>query len=297
MHLLVTGGTGFIGHALCTALAQGGHRVTVLTRDRGHASRRLPGVTAIEAPEQVDAVDAVVNLAGEPLAAGRWTARRKQAFRESRIGTTRRLYDWIARLPEAQRPRCLVSGSAVGYYGDRGDTVLSEDASRGSDFSAQLCRDWESAALDLATLGPRVSLLRTGIVLARDGGSLQRMLPPFRLGAGGPFGDGRHWMSWIHCDDLVALIVWLLDRGGEGAYNGTAPAPVTNAEFARTLGEAVHRPTLLRLPAVALRLGFGEMADLLLVSQRVIPQRAVQEGFRFRYPELRQALAAILPRP
>ncbi|MEA5124204.1 TIGR01777 family oxidoreductase [Xanthomonas floridensis] len=295
MRLLITGGTGFIGQALCPALLHAGHQVSVLTRDTRRAGRVLPGVTAVERLDGMQA-EAIINLAGEPLAAGRWTASRKQRFRDSRLGITRQLHDWIARQSPEQRPSVLISGSAVGYYGDRGDTALTEADSAGDDFSALLCRDWEAEAARIGALGPRVSVVRTGIVLDRDGGALARMLPAFRFGGGGPFGDGRHWMSWIHRADMVALLVWLLQHGQAGAYNATAPNPVTNAQFARTLATVLHRPALLALPAGLLRLGFGEMAELLLVSQRVLPQRALDAGFRFQYTQLDAALRAILQR-
>lgn len=295
MQLLITGGTGFIGQALCTALLRAGHQVSVLTRDPRRANRTLPGITAVETLDGVQA-DAVINLAGEPLAAGRWTEARKQQFRASRLGITRQLQAWIAQQPAEQRPSVLISGSAVGYYGERGDTALTEADSAGDDFSAVLCRDWEAEAAKIAALGPRVSWVRTGIVLDRDGGALARMLPAFRFGGGGPFGNGGHWMSWIHRVDMVALLLWLLEHGEAGAYNATAPTPVTNAEFARTLARVLHRPALLALPAGLLRLGFGEMAELLLISQRVLPQRALAAGFRFQYPGLEAALRAILQR-
>ncbi|WP_115529380.1 TIGR01777 family oxidoreductase [Xanthomonas arboricola] len=295
MRLLITGGTGFIGQALCPALLHAGHQVSVLTRDPRRASRTLPGVTAVDTLDGVQA-EAVINLAGEPLAAGRWTDARKQRFRDSRLGITRQLHDWMAQQAPEQRPSVLISGSAVGYYGERGDTVLTEADPAGDDFSALLCRDWEAEAARIGTLGPRVSWVRTGIVLDRDGGALARMLPAFQLGGGGPFGNGRHWMSWIHRADMVALLVWLLQHGQPGAYNATAPNPASNAEFARTLAKVLHRPALLALPAGLLRLGFGEMADLLLISQRVLPQRALDAGFRFQYPQLEPALRAILQR-
>ncbi len=295
MQLLITGGTGFIGQALCPALVQAGHQVSVLTRDLRRAARRLPGMTVVDTLDGVQA-DAVINLAGEPLAAGRWTDARKQRFRASRLGITGQLQAWIAQQPAERRPAVLISGSAVGYYGERGDSVLTEADHAGNDFSAQLCRDWEAEAAKIGALGPRVSWVRTGIVLDRDGGALARMLPAFRFGGGGPFGDGRHWMSWIHRADMVALLLWLLERGQPGAYNATAPTPVTNAEFARTLAHVLHRPALLALPAGLLRLGFGEMAELLLISQRVLPQRALDAGFRFQYVHLEAALRAILQR-
>lgn len=295
MHVLITGGTGFIGTALCSRLLLAGHALTVLTRDPERARGRLPGVRAIAALDEARDVEAVVNLAGEPLADGRWTPARKRAFRESRIGTTQRLVAWMARQP--LRPRVLVSGSAIGYYGPRGDQALDESAAPGDDFSAQLCRDWETEAMQAEVLDVRTCRLRTGIVLGTEGGALAKMLPPFRLGAGGRMGDGRQWMSWIHRDDLVGIIAWLLDneRTG-GAYNGTAPAPLRNADFARTLGKALHRPALLPTPALALKLAFGEMAELLLTGQRVLPAHALADGFDFRFPTLEAALDDLLRR-
>ncbi|MFC6840853.1 TIGR01777 family oxidoreductase [Xanthomonas theicola] len=296
MHVLVTGGTGFIGRALCPALLQAGHQVSVLTRDTARAARALPGVQALETLQGAATANAVINLAGESLSQGRWNETRKRRFRTSRIGTTRALIDWIAQLDAAQRPACLLSGSAIGYYGDRGNDLLDEHSHAGADFPAQLCRDWEAEALRAQALGVRTSLIRTGVVLGGGGGALARMLPPFRFGLGGRMGDGQQWMSWIHRDDHVGLLLWLLQHGGDGAYNATAPVPATNADFARQLGHALHRPALLPLPAAALRLAFGEMADLLLGSQRALPMRAQQEGYVFRHPELESALRALVGR-
>lgn len=298
MHTLITGGTGFIGLELARRLRGDGHAVTVLTRDPERARGLLPGGTqAIDDLSPLTGVDAVVNLAGENLGAQRWNAARKRAFRASRLGITQRLNAWIAALP--RRPWALVSGSAIGYYGPRGDETITEDSAPGDDFSATLCRDWEAEARQAEALGLRVCTLRTGIVLgpanAASGGALAQMLPAFKLGAGGPMGSGRQWMSWVHRDDLVDLIRWLLATGGaRGAYNGTAPAPARNAEFARALGRALHRPARLPMPAFALRAIVGEMAELLLTGQRVLPQRALDQGFAFRYPALDAALADVL---
>ena len=294
MHHLITGGSGFIGSALCRSLVADGHRVTVLTRDIERARGRLPeAVFLIDRLDFAENIDAVVNLAGENLAGGRWTAARKHEFVGSRIGTTKRLLDWIVRQDAA--PAVLVSGSAIGWYGPRGDEELDEDADTGNDFSAHLCRDWEAEASKAEALGVRVCCVRTGIVLGADGGALKKMLLPFRAGIGGRMGSGRQWMSWIARADIVALIRWLIDHdNARGAYNGTAPAPVTNAEFARALGAALHRPALLPTPAPALKLLFGEMADILLTGQRVVPRRATAEGFAFKYPELSAALYAVL---
>lgn len=291
MQILITGGTGFIGQRLCERLLDAGHQLTVLTRHPGKGPQAQ--VQYVGQLGDVGPVQAVVNLAGEPLAEGRWTPARKQAFLESRIGTTEALLAWMRHLPT--RPQVLVSGSAIGYYGPRDATPLDETASPGHDFAAMLCRNWEAEALKAEDLGVRTCLLRTGIVLDRDGGALARMLPPFRMGAGGPMGDGTQWMSWIHRDDLVGIILWMLaDPELRGACNGTAPAPVTNAQFARTLADALGRPAWVRTPAFALKLAFGEMAGLLLTGQNVVPARALQEGYRFQYPTLDKALDAIL---
>lgn len=294
MHHLITGGSGFIGSALCRGLVADGHRVTVLTRDIERARRRVPeSIFLVDRLDFAEDVDAVVNLAGENLAGGRWTAAHKHEFRASRIGTTKRLLDWIDRQERA--PSVLVSGSAIGWYGPRGDEELDENAVAGNDFSAHLCRDWEAEAVQAEALGVRVCRLRTGIVLGAEGGALKKMLLPFRAGIGGRMGNGRQWMSWIARADLVALIRWLVENtSARGAYNGTAPMPVTNAEFARSLGAALRRPALLPTPAFALKILFGEMADILLTGQRVVPKRAAAEGFKFEFPDLAPALAAIL---
>jgi uncharacterized protein (TIGR01777 family) len=294
VHFLITGGSGFIGSALCRSLVADGQRVTVLTRDAARARSRLPPqVAPVETLQEACDVDAIVNLAGENLAAGRWTAARKREFVHSRVGTTRRLLEWIAL--QVRKPRVLVSGSAVGWYGPRSDEELTEDGTAGADFSARLCQEWEAEAMKAEAFGLRVCRVRIGIVLDADGGALKQMLLPFRLGVGGRMGDGRQWMSWIARADLVALIRWLSDNAdASGPYNATAPAPVTNAQFAQALGAALHRPALLPMPAFALKLLFGEMADLLLTGQRVVPARATAAAFRFRHAALPSALAAIL---
>jgi uncharacterized protein (TIGR01777 family) len=293
MHVLITGGSGFIGRALCHRLLQVGHTLSVVTRHRERTAALLPGVRVLGDIGEAFDVEAVVNLAGEPLMGGRWNARRKQLIRESRLGTTRRLVTWMA--TQLVRPRVLVSGSAVGYYGPRDDTPLDESAAAGDDFASQLCRDWETEALEAESLGVRVCRLRTGIVLGPDGGALAKLLLPFKFGLGGPIGDGRQWLSWVHRADLVCLIEWLLENDAAGgAYNGTAPEPVIQREFARTLGRVLHRPARLPTPAFAMKLMFGEMSDLLLTGQRVLPTHASAEGFKFQYPELEGALENLL---
>ena len=294
VHYLITGGSGFIGSALSRALVADDERVTVLTRDVARARSRLPEqVALLDSLHEARDVDIVVNLAGENLSDKRWTPALKQEFRNSRLLTTQRVLKWMATQP--RKPHALVSGSAIGWYGARGDEELSEDAAPGDDFAARLCRDWEAEAMKATALGVRVCVLRTGIVLGRNGGALKKMLLPFRLGFGGPIGTGKQWMSWVAREDIVALIRWLAqNEQASGAYNGTAPVPERNADFARILGCAVHRPALLPMPASALKLLLGEMADMLLTGQRVLPAHASAEGFRFRYAELPAALAAIL---
>ena len=294
MHCLITGGTGFIGSALCSRLAAEGHTLTVLSRYPGRAVRVLPpGTRCIRAVAELGAaerVDAVVNLAGEPIAAARWSPARKRILAASRIDLTRDLVDWIARA--AQRPAVLLSASAIGFYGDQGDTVLMEESLPHVEYQHELCRDWEAAALRAETLGVRTAVLRIGLVVGRDGGFLQRMLPPFLLGLGGPVGHGRQWMSWVHRDDVLGMILWLLAREDlRGVFNATAPAPVTSRDFATALGAVLHRPAVLPVPAPVLRLAFGEMSTLLLTGQRVVPARAEREGYRFRFADIRSALA------
>ncbi len=296
MHVLITGGSGFIGQALCPTLLEAGHEVTVLTRDAERAGQSLPkDVELVERLDQADRADAVVNLAGEPLAEGRWTDSRKLEFRQSRLGTTEDLIEWIEGQPPAQRPRVLVSGSAIGYYGPTGDEKLDESAAPGDDFAATLCRDWEQAAQAAETFGLRVAVVRIGVVLGPGGGALAKMLTPFKLGAGGPMGDGQQWMSWVHRQDLASLILWLLENEhAHGPHNATAPAPVRNGEFARTLAQVLHRPALVTTPALALKLMFGEMSSLLLTGQRVVPAQATAGGFQFKYPELEGALREVV---
>lgn len=294
MHVLITGGSGFIGRALCTELRRAGATATVLSR-RPDAVRLPVGAQVVGSLEGLPAVDAVVNLAGENLAGGRWTAARKQRFRDSRLDVTRQLVDWLARLPAAQRPKVLVSASAIGYYGLGGEQPLDESAPAGEDFAAGLCRDWEAAAMRAEALGLRVCRLRIGIVLGHSGGALAQMLPAFRLGLGGRLGNGRQWMSWIRRNDLARMIVWLLNKpDARGAYNGTAPEPVRNAEFTGALAAALRRPALLPVPAPVLRLALGEMAELLLHGHPVLPTRALAEGFEFHSPLLTVAFDELL---
>jgi uncharacterized protein (TIGR01777 family) len=296
MHVFVTGATGLIGRALCAALAERGDQVTGLTRRAVVAPPRgvrlLEGDPAAEGPwtAALGAADAVVHLAGEPVAGGRWTAERKARLAASRLDSTR----VVAAAVAAGGPAVLVQGSAVGFYGDRGDEPLDEAAAPGRGFLADLSVRWEAAAAPAAARA-RVVLLRTGIVLAREGGALPALARPFRLFAGGPLGGGQAWQPWIHLADQVGLLLLALDDGGvRGPLNAVAPGVVRQAELARTLAEVLRRPNLFPVPGAALRLAVGEMAEVLLASQRVVPARAVAAGYRFRFPGLEAALRDLL---
>lgn len=297
MKTLLTGATGLVGRELVGRL----ERAVVLSRDPEQARRRLPGVEAYPwDPEAgpppasaLHSVEAVVHLAGEPVAEGRWTAERMRRIRDSRVLGTRNLIAGLAAL--ASRPRVLVSASAVGYYGDRGDEELDETSSPGQGFLAEVCVEWEREALAAERLGMRVVCVRTGIVLAPGGGALARMLTPFRLGVGGRLGSGRQWMPWVHLEDEVGLLLHAMrDSRLHGAMNAVGPRPVTNAEFTRALGHALHRPAFLPVPKTALRVAFGELGELLTASQRVLPREAERTGYTFAHVGLADALAAVL---
>ena len=302
MHLFITGGTGFIGRALILRLQRDGHTITAWVREepaRGAlgADVDLLPVTAGE-PALRDALavsDGVVNLAGEPLI-GRWTRQRRQAIIESRVQLTERLVH--ARHHAEHRPSVFVSASAVGYYGARGEEVLTERSAPGEDFLAHLCREWERSALGAESASIRVVLLRTGIVLGREGGAVARLLPPFKLGLGGPLGSGKQYMPWIHLHDHVDMIAAALsDERFSGPLNASAPAPVTNRDFGRALGRALHRPAIVPLPGFALKLALGEASKVLLTGQRAIPEKALGLGFAFQYPDIDSALAEVIKRP
>ena len=297
MRVVITGATGLIGRQLLSHFSD----AVVLSRNPERAREKLGDVqvhawqpASEPAPkEALRGADVVFNLAGEPVAGGRWTAERKRRIRDSRVIGTRNLVAGIAQLET--RPKVLVSGSAVGYYGDRGDQELDEGSSPGRDFLADVCVRWEAEAMAAQQLGLRVVCVRTGIVLASGGGALTKMLTPFKMGAGGKLGSGRQWMPWIHIDDMVAILLQAsLDDSLSGAINATSPGPVTNAQFTAALAQALARPALLPVPKAILRLTFGEMADIMLASQRALPKAALEAGVHFEYTDVSKALHAAL---
>ncbi len=295
MRILVTGATGFIGRSLVERLAARGDRLTLTSRDPAGVRPPTPDTEVVGALPELSGFDAVVGLAGEPILGRRWSAAQKARIVGSRVEGTG---DVVLALERADpRPAVLVNASAIGFYGDRGDELLDERSRPGSDFLAEVCLDWEASANRARDLGVRTVLLRTGVVLGPGGGALKKMLPLFRLGLGGPIGSGAQWMSWIHRDDLVRMILFALDTPEvEGPLNGTAPNPVTGKNFTAELGRVLRRPAFLPAPGFGLRLVLGEAASMLLASQRCSADRALEFGFHFDHPELAEALAALLAR-
>ena len=297
MKILITGGTGFIGRALIQNLTEQGYDVTVLSRNLDAVEKiGVPGVKVLNNLDQLkpeDSYQIIINLAGAPIFDARWSDARKQIIRDSRINLTKQLVACMAAM--TVKPELLISGSAIGYYGDQGDAVLTEQSTTRTDFSQQLCVDWENEAKRAGQFDVRVCLIRTGLVLGDGGGLLQRMLQPFKLGLGGRLGNGQQWMSWIHREDWIAIALRMItDLSMQGAYNATAPNPVTNNEFTRALAQGLKRPALLPVPACLLKMLLGEMSGLVLGSQRVVPERLLAEGFTFQYTDLSSALAEVL---
>jgi uncharacterized protein len=302
MKILVTGSTGLVGSALANELKRDGHTVCRLVRPETNAeSPRAPEGFDVKwdpATEELGGAavgaDAVVNLGGASIAEGRWTAERKRRLRSSRVDNTRALVNALAKM--AARPRVLISASAVGYYGNRGDEILREESGSGSGFLGELAKEWEAEANKAEALGIRVVLSRFGVILAKDGGALPTMARPFRSGAGGRLGSGQQWMSWITLTDVVAILRLALENGAvRGPVNVVSPEPIRNADFTKALAKALHRPALFPAPALALRLALGEMADaLLLSSQRVVPEKLDKLRYRFVNPDLGAALASVL---
>jgi uncharacterized protein (TIGR01777 family) len=294
MKIAITGATGLVGQRLLSKL--GNHSLTILSRRAGTQPPGVPVVvwdpmTGPPEPKGLSGTDVVIHLAGEPVAQ-RWTAEAKERIRASRVTGTRNLVQGLARLDP--RPKALVCASAIGYYGSRGDEVLNEASAPGSGFLPEVCTAWEREAEAAESLGIRVVRVRIGIVLVPEGGALKRMLPPFRAGLGGPLGSGQQWMSWVHVDDLANLFRHAAENPVRGAVNGTAPHPVTNSEFTSQLAKQLHRPAIFRVPGLALRVMFGEMAQILLSGQRVVPVAAESSGFRFAFQDLDAALANLL---
>jgi uncharacterized protein (TIGR01777 family) len=296
MNITLTGASGFIGGALISKLKEDGHQLHVLgrgaPRDSAIPFSKWDASGKLAPPAQAIAdADAIIHLAGEQVGQ-RWTPEVKRRILDSRVNGTRRLVDAIA-ASEPKHPRTLISASAIGYYGNRGDDILTETSKPGKGFLADVCVEWETAAQSASNFGLRVVCLRIGVVLGHGGGALGQMLPFFRMGTGGRIGNGRQWMSWIHLDDLVGLLLSALnDQALKGPVNGTAPNPVTNADFTHTLGEVIHRPAVLPIPEFGLRLMYGEMAQVLIEGQRVMPEVATRASYQFRYPDLRTALTS-----
>ena len=296
MRVLLTGGTGLIGRHLVSRLLTLGHTVCVVTRSPEKARQMLdarveiwPGLQNVST---LDGVDAVVNLAGEPIVDKRWTHAQKQKLCDSRWAITQRISELIQ--ASETPPAVLISGSATGYYGDLGEVVVTEEEPPHNEFTHKLCARWEQIASSAQSDRTRVCLLRTGVVLARDGGILGKMVPPFKLGLGGPIGNGRQYLAWIHIDDMVNGILWLLDNDLRGPFNMVSPYPVRNEQFSHALGQALNRPAFLRVPATAIRLLMGESSVLVLGGQRALPKRLEAAGFTFRWYDLDEALGNIL---
>ncbi len=296
MNLLITGGTGLIGVPLVEYLLGRGDEVTLLIRNLSKAQSLFQDrVNYIESlAKYMGHVDAVINLAGEPIIDKRWTKQRKHELNVSRVGVTEEIIHWLTACE--QKPEVLVSGSAIGYYGNYPEDIeLEESASPRTCFASELCREWEASANKATDLGVRVCTVRTGVVLDQHGGALKRMLLPFRMGLGGPIGKGQQWFSWIHLSDMVNLLVYLIDNKKiSGPVNAAAPYPVQNIEFAKVFGRVLKRPAFLPVPAFMFKILLGEASELLLEGQKVVPKKIQTFGFQFQYPTLQQALGAIL---
>jgi uncharacterized protein (TIGR01777 family) len=304
MRVVITGGSGLIGRALTAPLAAERNEVIVLSRDPGRVQGLPPGArvegwdgrSAGEWGALLDSGTAIINLAGESVGEGRWTAERKRRIRDSRLQAGAAVVEAVRRAAGAGRaPAVLLQASAVGYYGDAGDGEVTEEHPPGRDFLAEVCVAWEAATAEVETLGVRRVLLRTGIVLHPDGGALPKVLRPFRFGAGGPLGSGRQWFPWIHwLDEIDAILFLLAHPTARGPFNLCAPQPVRNRDFSRALGRQLHRPSFLAAPAFALRLALGDMADALLHGQRALPRRLLAAGYAFHHPDLGEALRDLL---
>ena len=297
MNILLTGGTGFIGRQLCHSLQNNAHQLTVFSRQpetvHDICGKNVQAINSLDTLNPADHFDAIINLAGAGIVDQRWSRKRKQTLIDSRIKVTEQLINFIAR--SQLKPEVIISSSAIGYYGNQGSKKVAEQAPARNDFAHQLCAQWEAAALQAKKYNTRVCIIRTGLVIGKNGGFISRMLPAFKLGLGGRLGDGKQWMSWLHLSDLIAIIELLLqDKNLQGAFNATSPYPVTNQEMTRKLAKYLNRPALIPVPGFVLKLLLGEMSDLLLNGQRVIPQRLLEANFEYQFASLDQALADVL---
>lgn len=291
MNILITGGSGFIGSMLCSRLLEKQHNIVVLSRHPEKIKANMKCISQLEQLTAENSFDIVINLAGEPIADKRWSRHQKEVIYNSRINTTRQLIEYFKK--SRHRPELFISASAIGYYGiGQTNESVNEEATGDQSFSSQLCQQWEAVASQAKALGIRTCLLRTGIVLGKGGGALKKLSPPFRLGLGGKIGNGNQWMSWIHLDDLVGIILYCIEHKNiTGAVNGTAPNPVTNKLFTKVLGKTLERPAIIPLPAVIVKLLMGQMGEeLLLAGKKVLPDKIIKAGYKFKYKQLEQAL-------
>jgi uncharacterized protein (TIGR01777 family) len=290
MKYLITGGTGFVGKRLIKEILASNAAVIVLTRDKKNCNQifenKVRAISSLSEIDLTEKIDCIINLAGEPIADKKWSSEQKQKLISSRLNTTGSLVELIANLKN--KPECLISASAIGYYGAQADNIVTEDSAPNNEFTHELCKSWEASAIKAKDSGVRVCIIRLGVVLGKNGGALKKMLPAFKLGLGGKIGDGKQYFSWVHIEDVVSAINFLVkNKDSKGIYNLTSPNPITNAEFTKVLGAAVRRPTFFNMPAFMVKLIFGEMGDrLLLNGQRVIPKKLLDEGFNFKHPTI-----------
>ena len=295
MNLLITGGTGFIGSALCSRLLEEKHTLVVLSRHPEKVKPPIKAIVDLEDLSNDDIFDVVINLAGEPIADKRWSEKQKQRILSSRIDMTEKLIAYFKK--SANKPKLLINGSAIGYYGiGTTDDIIEEKEKGDNSFSSQLCQQWEAVALKAEALGIRTCLLRTGIVLGKNGGALSKMLLPFKMGLGGRIGQGKQWMSWIHLDDLVGIILYCINHDNlKGAVNGTSPTPVSNQVFTNTLGTVLKRPTIFPMPQIVVKLLMGQMGEeLLLAGKKILPKKVSDAGYTFKYKTLEDALIDVV---
>lgn len=296
MNILITGGTGFIGSALCSRLLEEeNNKIVILSRHPEKTKSSIKSIADLNDLKDNNIFDVVVNLAGESIANKRWSDKQKHQIFSSRIDVTEKLISYFEKLEN--KPKLLISGSAIGYYGiDKTDNVIEEKDNGDNSFSSELCQKWEAVALKAEKLGIRTCLLRTGIVLGKNGGALNKMLLPFKMCLGGRIGHGKQWMSWVHIDDLVGIILYCINHDNlKGAVNGTSPNPVTNQEFTKTLGMVLKRPTIFPMPAIVVKLLMGKMGEeLLLAGKKIIPKKALDAGYTFKYKTLEEALINVV---